>query len=154
MKKCSVFLCNCTYNQEAMAFLAGQTDRCARAHTCILYIFFLQWLFQAIQGPGLLFSSSQGLYLNRGQHKHRTNTYTPNMHALSGSRTQDPSIRANEDSSYLGHRGYGDQLFIYISYKNKHYHYYWAKLSAHYTDSLSQTLLRYPKTALSLESTS
>jgi hypothetical protein len=52
-----------------------------------------QWLFQPIQGPGLLFSSViiftqtvgllrrvisplQGRYLNTGQHKHRINAYT------------------------------------------------------------------------------
>jgi hypothetical protein len=54
---------------------------------------FFQWLFQSIQGPGLLFSfvifftqmvglvgrvisSSQGLYLYTRQHKHRINAYT------------------------------------------------------------------------------
>jgi hypothetical protein len=55
--------------------------------------FFFRWLFQPIQGPGLLFSSIiifsqtvglhgrvisllQGHYLNTGQHKHRINAYT------------------------------------------------------------------------------
>jgi hypothetical protein len=87
--------------------------------------FFLQWLFQPIQGLSLLFSSviifsqtvgllgraissSQGLYLNIGKHKHRINAYThtPNIHALSGIRTHDLSVRVSEDSSYLRPRGY------------------------------------------------
>jgi hypothetical protein len=55
--------------------------------------FFFQWLFQPVQGPGLLFSSviilsqtvgllglvispSQGRYLNTGQHNHRISAYT------------------------------------------------------------------------------
>jgi hypothetical protein len=55
--------------------------------------FFCQWLFQPIHGPGLfiqfrnrfsqtvaflgwVISSSQGLYLNTGQHKHRIIAYT------------------------------------------------------------------------------
>jgi hypothetical protein len=37
------------------------------------------------------------LYLNTGQHKH-----TPNMHALCGIRTHDPSFRVSEESSCLG----------------------------------------------------
>jgi hypothetical protein len=68
---------------------------------------FFQWLFQPIQGPGLLFSSviictqrvglllqvispSQSFYLNTGQQNRRINTYT-GIHALSGNRTNDPS---------------------------------------------------------------
>jgi hypothetical protein len=88
---------------------------------------FFQWLFQPIQGPGLLFSSvinfprllgrvispSHGVYLNTGQHRHRisayTHTHTPNIHASSGIRTHDPSVRANEDSSCLRPRGYCDR---------------------------------------------
>jgi hypothetical protein len=56
---------------------------------------------------GRVISLSQGLYLNTGQHKHRINahTHTPNIHALSGIRTHDPSARASEDSSYLRPRG-------------------------------------------------
>jgi hypothetical protein len=68
-------------------------------------------------GPGLFFSlvifftrtvgllvrvisSSQGCYLHTGQHKHRINAHR-DMHALSGIRTQDPSVRESEDSSCL-----------------------------------------------------
>jgi hypothetical protein len=54
---------------------------------------------------GRVMSSSQGIYLNTGQHKHGINAYTPNIHALSGIRTNDPSVRASEDSSCLRPRG-------------------------------------------------
>jgi hypothetical protein len=47
--------------------------------------------------------------------KHTTQTqnkriHTPNIHALSGIRTHDPSVRASEDSSCLRPRGYRDRL--------------------------------------------
>jgi hypothetical protein len=35
--------------------------------------------------------------------------HTPNIHALSGIRTHDPSVRAREDSSYLRPRSYCDR---------------------------------------------
>jgi hypothetical protein len=45
--------------------------------------------------------------------KHRTtqtqNKHTPNIHALCGIRTHDPSFRASEDSSYLRLLGYCDR---------------------------------------------
>jgi hypothetical protein len=50
---------------------------------------------------GRVISPSQGRYLNTGQHKHRINAHTPNIHDLSGIRTHDPSVRASEDSSCL-----------------------------------------------------
>jgi hypothetical protein len=43
--------------------------------------------------------------LHTEQHKH-----IPNIHALSGIRTHDPSVRASEDSSCLRSRGYCDRL--------------------------------------------
>jgi hypothetical protein len=44
------------------------------------------------------------------QNKH---IHTPNIHALSGIRTQDPSVRASEDSSCLRPLGYCDrQLYL------------------------------------------
>jgi hypothetical protein len=55
---------------------------------------------------GWVISPSQGLYLNTGQHK-----LTPNIHALSGIRTHDPSVRANADSSCFRPRGYCDRLY-------------------------------------------
>jgi hypothetical protein len=51
---------------------------------------------------------SQGRYLNTGQHKHRINAYTPNIHALNEIRTHDPGVRANEDISHLRPLGYCD----------------------------------------------
>jgi hypothetical protein len=57
---------------------------------------------------GRVISPSQGRYLNTGQHKHRINAYT-DIHASSGIRAHDPSIRASEDSSCLRPRGYCDR---------------------------------------------
>jgi hypothetical protein len=54
-------------------------------------------------------SPSQGRYLHTEQHKHRINT---DIHALSGIRTHDPSVRASEDGSCLRPRGYCDRLTI------------------------------------------
>jgi hypothetical protein len=90
---------------------------------------FFQLLFQPIQGPGLLFSSviifseavgllgrvispSQGLYLNKGKHKHNKRIHILNIHALSGIRIHDLSGRAGEDSSCLRPRGYCDRLYF------------------------------------------
>jgi hypothetical protein len=41
---------------------------------------------------------------------HNKCIHTPNIHALSGIRTRDPSVRASEDSSCLRQRGYCDRL--------------------------------------------
>jgi hypothetical protein len=77
--------------------------------------FFFQWIFQPIQGPGLLFSSliifpdgrtpwTNDQPVARPLPKHRiTQTqnkriHTPNIHALSGIRTHDPSVLAGEDT--------------------------------------------------------
>jgi hypothetical protein len=49
---------------------------------------------------GRVIGPSQGRYLHRGQHKHRLNAHT-DIHALSGIRIHDPSVRASEDSSSL-----------------------------------------------------
>jgi hypothetical protein len=59
---------------------------------------------QTVGRLGRIISPSQGRYLNTGQRIH-----TPNIHALSGIRTNDPSVRASEDSSYLKPRGYCDR---------------------------------------------
>jgi hypothetical protein len=67
------------------------------------------WPFSSVlQSVGLLgrgMSPSQGLYLYIKQHKHRINTYNTDIHALSGIRTHDLSVRAVEDSSCLRLRG-------------------------------------------------
>jgi hypothetical protein len=66
---------------------------------------------QSVGLLGRVISPSQGRYLYTGQHKHRINAYihTPNIHALSGIRTHDPSVRASENSSCLRPRCYCDQ---------------------------------------------
>jgi hypothetical protein len=86
-----------------------------------LHSFIRQLFYITLLGPGLCFifllsftqtvgllgrviSSSQGRYLHRGQHKHRINSHT-DIHALSGIRTQAPSVWASEDSSCLRPRG-------------------------------------------------
>jgi hypothetical protein len=46
---------------------------------------------------------------NKREHT-RTHTHTPNIHALSGIRTHDHSVRASEDSSWLRPLGYRDWL--------------------------------------------
>jgi hypothetical protein len=51
------------------------------------------------QAVGLLgqgISPSQGLYLHTEQHKHRINAHNTIIHALSGTRTHDPSVRTSE----------------------------------------------------------
>jgi hypothetical protein len=72
-------------------FLFDCINSITDSYSC--WVFLFQWLFQPIQGHGLLFSSviiisqtvgllgrvispSQGLYLNTGEHKHRINSYT------------------------------------------------------------------------------
>jgi hypothetical protein len=89
--------------------------------------FIHQWLYSPLLGPVLFFSSiiffpqtvgllgrvispSQGRYLHTGQHKHRINAYT-DIHALSGIRTHDPSVRAIEDTICLRLRGHCDRRF-------------------------------------------
>jgi hypothetical protein len=63
------------------------------------------------QSVGLLgraISSPQSLYLNTGHHKQNKRIYTPNVHALSGIRTHDHSVRASGDSSCPRPLGYRD----------------------------------------------
>jgi hypothetical protein len=87
--------------------------------------FIHQRLYISLLGPGLFsfviyftqmvgllgreISPSQGRYLCTGQLKHRINAYT-DIHALSGIRTEDPSIRASEGSSCPRPRGHCDRL--------------------------------------------
>jgi hypothetical protein len=60
-------------------------------------------------GQGI--SSSQGRYLHTRQHIHRINAHT-DIHALSRIRTDDPSVRASEDSSCLRPRGHCGRPFF------------------------------------------
>jgi hypothetical protein len=61
----------------------------ARSRLCPL-IKFSNHFSQTVGLLGRVISPSQGLYLNKGQHKHRinaythTHTHTPNIHVLSG----------------------------------------------------------------------
>jgi hypothetical protein len=96
--------------------------------------FFFHWFFQPIRGPGLLFSSviiftdgrtpwTSDQPVARPLSKHRTtqtqnkSMHILNIHALSGIRTHDPSVRG-EDSSCLRQLGYGDwRLFSLVAEK-------------------------------------
>jgi hypothetical protein len=83
-------------------FFNGSTAPC-----WALASFSLSWLFlQTVGLLGRVISSSQGFYLNTGQHKH---IHTPNIHTLCWIRTHDPSLRASEDSSCLRPLGYCDR---------------------------------------------
>jgi hypothetical protein len=94
-------------------------------HNLYISFFIHQWLYSSLLGPGLFFTfvifliqpvgllgrminRSQGRCLHTEQHKHRINAHT-DIHASSGIRTHDPSVRANEDSSCLRPRGHGDR---------------------------------------------
>jgi hypothetical protein len=75
----------------------------------------IQFRNNFLQTVGLLgrvISPSHGLYLNTGQHKRRTNTYTHQV--LSGVRTHDPRVRRSEDSSCLIRRDHCDYLTNYF----------------------------------------
>jgi hypothetical protein len=90
------------------------------------YFFFIQWLFQPIHG--LASFSVPWSFLTDGRTpwtsdqsvvrplpKHRTTQtqnkriHKPNIHALYGIGTHDPSVRASEDSSCLRSRGQCDR---------------------------------------------
>jgi hypothetical protein len=67
-------------------------------------------LYTVGETPWTGISPSQGLYLHPEQHKHRTNAHNTVIHALSGIRTHDASVRASEDRSCLRPRGHCDRL--------------------------------------------
>jgi hypothetical protein len=62
---------------------------------------FLKYFTQTLGLPGRMISPSQGLYLHIEQHKHGINGHKTDIHVLCGIRTQDPSVRENEDSYAL-----------------------------------------------------
>jgi hypothetical protein len=81
-----------------------------RTRSVSSFSFFL-WVYTQLVGfIGRVIGPSQGLYLNTGQHQHRINTHTPNIHTQNGIRTHDHSVRVSEDSSCLRPRGYCDRL--------------------------------------------
>jgi hypothetical protein len=74
------------------------------------------WPFSQFRNPiqslGLLgrgISASQGRYLHTGQHKH-------DIHASSGIRTHDPSVRMGEEGSCLRPRNHCDRLYGLSTY--------------------------------------
>jgi hypothetical protein len=74
----------------------------------------LQFRNHFTQTVGLLggvISPSQDLYVHTGRHKHRINAHT-DIHALSGIRNHDLSVRTSEDSSCLRPRGHCDRHFL------------------------------------------
>jgi hypothetical protein len=85
----------------------------------VTYSLIHQWLYSILLGTGLLFSFVIFFYADgrtpwtsdqtiaRPLPKNRINAHT-NIHALSGIRTRDPSVRANKDSSFLRTRGHCD----------------------------------------------
>jgi hypothetical protein len=80
-------------------------------------VFIFHWIYtQSVGLLGRVIGPSEGLYLNTGQHKHginvHTHTNTQNIHALSGIRTHDHSVRASEDSSCLRPLGCRDRRIV------------------------------------------
>jgi hypothetical protein len=120
-------------SQDIAIFLSlsganAETVRTNRSRQCPFksqYVIFI-WLYSPLldlgRFPSFLYftqsvgffgrgiSPSQGLYLHTVQHKRRINAHNTDIHALSGIRTHDPSIRASEDSSCLRPRGHCDRL--------------------------------------------
>jgi hypothetical protein len=76
-----------------------------------LFFSFVMSFTQTVGLLGRVISPSQGQYLHAGQHKHRINAHI-DIHALSGIRTHDTSVRASEDSSCSRPRGHSDQRMI------------------------------------------
>jgi hypothetical protein len=66
-------------------------------------------LYTVDRTPWTGISPSQGFYLHTEQHNHRTNAHNTDIHALSGIRTHDSSVRASEDSSCLRWHGHCDR---------------------------------------------
>jgi hypothetical protein len=71
-----------------------------------LWFFSFMIILQTIGLLRRMISSSQGLYLNTGQHKH---IYITNIYALCGIGTHDSSFRASVESSCLRPLGYCDR---------------------------------------------
>jgi hypothetical protein len=65
----------------------------------LIFLNFVNLFLQLIGRPGRGIGRTKGLHLNAEQHKHRkTQTH---IHASSGIRTHDPSVRVTEDSTCL-----------------------------------------------------
>jgi hypothetical protein len=82
-----------------------------------------QWFWSLLQFRNLLYTEDKdsldecsacrkaAIYTQGNTNRINTDT---NIHALSGIRTHDPSVRANEYSSYLRPRGDCDRLFHFL----------------------------------------
>jgi hypothetical protein len=100
-------VCECCYYYYYYYY--GSTALC-----WALAAFSVSWSYT--QSAGLLgrgISQSQGLYLQTEQHKNRINAHNTDIHALSGIRTHDPSVRASEDISCLRPGGHCDRREFY-----------------------------------------
>jgi hypothetical protein len=83
-----------------------------------LAAFSVSWSYT--QSVGLLgrgISPLQSLYLRTEQYKHTINAHNIDMHVLSGIRTHDRSVRADEDGSCLRPRGHCYRLVTGWPYK-------------------------------------
>jgi hypothetical protein len=79
-----------------------------------LAAFSVSWSYT--QSVGLLgrgISPSQGLYLHTEQKKYKIKAHNKDIHALSGIRTLDPSVRGSEDSSCLRPRDHCGRRWRY-----------------------------------------
>jgi hypothetical protein len=81
-----------------------------------LFFSFVVTFTQTVGLLGRAINPSQGLYLHRTAQSHNKHTHT-DIHALSGIRTHDPSVREGEDSSCSRQRGHCDRLLSL--YKSK-----------------------------------
>jgi hypothetical protein len=90
----SIYLCSCRCHLE------HRTSVKSSFHFSFL---FLESRYDSLDGGSARLKAAT--YTR--QHKHRINA---NVHALSGRRTHDPSVRAGKDSSCLKPRGHCDRL--------------------------------------------
>jgi hypothetical protein len=84
-----------------------------------LFLSSVSWFYTQSVGLGRGNNPSQGRYLQTEQHKHRINAHNTDIHALSGIRTHDPSVRASEESSCLRPRGRSLWSANLSAYENK-----------------------------------
>jgi hypothetical protein len=104
-----------------------------------IHSFIHQWLYKPLLGRGLFFSFVVFFYtdgrtswtrdqpvakplLHAGRHKHRINAHT-DIHALSGIRAHDRSVRASKDISCLRSHGHCDRQNL-SSHTHTHTHTY------------------------------
>jgi hypothetical protein len=78
------------------------------------FLIFSFMIIQTVGRLGWVISTSQGLYINTRQHKHRINTHIPNTHVLCGIRTNDHGFRTSKDSTCLRPPGYRDRGYSWL----------------------------------------